>query len=598
MSSFERRIGPAADVKELEYIAALHQTCPFRLRTNGTVSSVDVMRFLKSRSNINITHQHALRIVRGLGGGRIGKDVIEAILQQEEQETCVQQEETKREGGLAFSSNKKSQPPPLLEEKEEDIPSDPFGIQGQQQQGGTKKKHLLGFLRKHAAPENLVNNDDDDMSDVEHNNNHDNRNENGGHAPSNNEHGKDDEADGLDDVHQEDIDAEEFLDLVQIVSILLVPTLARAGKKYAESSAVPLELEEHVPTPEYRRGIQGWFETYFANYKQKKAKEARELQESLDPQPATLIPDVLHVMLSGIQTNTQQTKTNSKQQQQQHPPVVNAHLVKQLLLQAGEVERAADAVLVDKMVQAAMSHSGCLDEAAFVQALTGDLHLWKVGSEDTLTSSFYDVYGFESYREWRIVERQEQEAKNRAKKQQQVDESQRRLSQAGLVVTTTGTHHQDDDDDDESNLEEDDITVEDDIVPSMVGFHHKQQQHHHASISSNASVDASVDMSVITLESMETSTTPRAMMQDLHDLNEEEEPYKLDRTHTPLDIDFVIDMHSSIFLTVLIFFFFMVTSLVYAALILQIPELNPHCDKKFGCTLGAKVITWMVFAFM
>ena len=50
---FQRRVGAAADAKELEYIIALHQTCMPQTRENATVSSLDVYRLLRSRYRIN-----------------------------------------------------------------------------------------------------------------------------------------------------------------------------------------------------------------------------------------------------------------------------------------------------------------------------------------------------------------------------------------------------------------------------------------------------------------------------------------------------------------------------------------------------------------
>jgi hypothetical protein len=298
-------------------------------------------------------------------------------------------------------------------------------------------------------------------------------------------------------------------------------------------------------------------------------------------------------MLNGVTTTT--TTNNNKE----NAPIVNAALVKNLLLQAGEVERAADDVLVEQMVQAATPpgvnhhhhHSGCLDMQAFVHALTDDLKLWEVGAEDRLTSSFFDVFGFESYREAHIVQQQQEEAQRATAKLQKQEESNHRLSTAGLVVSSQK--------EETNEIDEDDITVEDDIVPSVVKFNDKRNHHHqYPSISASASVDESIDMSVVTLDLEQSSVVDTTRTTPKDTLWENDEPYKLDRTHTPLDIDFSIDMHSSIVLTVLIFFFFMATSLVYAVLILQIPALNPQCGEEFGCILGTKVITWMVFAFI
>lgn len=67
--SFKRSVGALADVKELEYIIALHQTCMPDTRENATVSSLDVMNMLKSRHRLQITHEQAIQVVQVLGGG-------------------------------------------------------------------------------------------------------------------------------------------------------------------------------------------------------------------------------------------------------------------------------------------------------------------------------------------------------------------------------------------------------------------------------------------------------------------------------------------------------------------------------------------------
>ena len=530
MSSFHRRVGAAADVKELEYIAALHQTCMPKLRTNGTVGSVDILRFLKSRTNLKVSHEHALRIVRGLGGGNVGADVIQRILKDQptpEQEETRQRKRLKSKirvaGNLSVLRKRHSK----VTKREQKIPQDPFGIQGQK--GHSKKDHQFHVFHRNDNGHNDAAEEDEDVENP------------------------------FDDVAPEDVQAEEYLDLVQITAILLMPTLARAGKLWKENQLPQVHQEDEPPTPSYR-GLKGWMERTCDEYKKREQEKEEELRKSLDPKPS-LISDVLSTMLSSVEALSNN---------ETFPPI-NASLVRNLLLVSGEYERAHDKVLVEKMVEAASSSSGLLDEEAFVHALTGDLSLWNVGCEDDQTSTFFDVYGFESYREKKIVEQQQHEAALEDAKSQKVTESNARLSKAGLATQASGSAL--------ISGPAEDYSIEDNIVPSVVGYD-----------STRKITDMSMSaMSVITMDDSVVEP-PKAIDDD------NESAYKLDRAHTPLDIDFAIDTHSSIVLTVLIFFFFMCTSLVYAVLILRIPELNPQCGRTFGCTLGTKVITWMVFA--
>lgn len=94
-------------------------------------------------------------------------------------------------------------------------------------------------------------------------------------------------------------------------------------------------------------------------------------------------------------------------------PVLDAQLVRTLLLRHGEHERAGDDFFVDKVVEAASSPTGLFNEESFVHALMSDLCQWKVGSEDNQTTSFFDVWGFETYSEKAIVEAEREDLKQK-----------------------------------------------------------------------------------------------------------------------------------------------------------------------------------------
>lgn len=73
--TFSRRIGPAADVDELAYVIALHQTSP-QTRSNATVSSTDIRRLLRSRHGLSIDREQALDLVYEFAGGDPLVDVV------------------------------------------------------------------------------------------------------------------------------------------------------------------------------------------------------------------------------------------------------------------------------------------------------------------------------------------------------------------------------------------------------------------------------------------------------------------------------------------------------------------------------------------
>lgn len=74
-------------------------------------------------------------------------------------------------------------------------------------------------------------------------------------------------------------------------------------------------------------------------------------------------------------------------------PIVDEELVRNLLIKHGELERANNPRLVQEMVVAARSATGCLDAESFANAVSSDLTDWNVGSEDILSTFFEDVFG-------------------------------------------------------------------------------------------------------------------------------------------------------------------------------------------------------------
>jgi len=68
MSSFRRPKGAKSDVNELEYISSLHQTCLPDLRKDATISTTDICFYLRSRYGLKLNRCDVFDIVRGLGG--------------------------------------------------------------------------------------------------------------------------------------------------------------------------------------------------------------------------------------------------------------------------------------------------------------------------------------------------------------------------------------------------------------------------------------------------------------------------------------------------------------------------------------------------
>ena len=138
-----------------------------------------------------------------------------------------------------------------------------------------------------------------------------------------------------------------------------------------------------------------------------KARSVREIDEnapSLQPEPIGLIRDVLKMLLrdyksSSLHEGSSPAEAEEGPLQSGDPvvedlaPLVTPKLVEALLRENGDFERARDAALIRRMVDAAHSPSGRLDEEALINALTSDLDQWEVGCEDRRSTYVFDVFG-------------------------------------------------------------------------------------------------------------------------------------------------------------------------------------------------------------
>jgi hypothetical protein len=225
-----------------------------------------------------------------------------------------------------------------------------------------------------------------------------------------------------------------YLDVVQVVSILLIPTLTRFGKEWRRQNPFPSEwgtqnraysseiqrlqgrlgkirkkdseeyasVEVGVSEPSLgpREGADS--ENPFKNETKKDGPKG-----SLEPKPDGLLEVILRIMWKHIAAQKEATATDGSQEGIEDygsAPLVNAEMVKFLLMQNGEVERANDSKLVQGMVDAAKSPSGRFDELAFVNALTSDLSDWEVGCEDRISTYVYDVFGTHSLESFHRLE--------------------------------------------------------------------------------------------------------------------------------------------------------------------------------------------------
>lgn len=303
---FLRSFGASADVKELEYIAALHQTCFPGMRANGSISSRDVQALLTSRYGLMISHKECIEIVRALGGGS--------------QEEISTQEKAYSAGRKMINRVVKM-----------------------------SKSATSSLMKKPSAS------DSENLTEES--------------KPVDEESGR----------------PEEYLDLVQVMALLLIPVLARAaeiskqGGYIGNTEGADKAVDENKDDEEI-----GWYRSWRRKIRAKKEARKAELADSLLPQPATILQDAFRIIMKEVNDSDQV-----------EGPELGVDLVEAILLECGEIERANDGILKKEMVEVARSRSGRLDFEAFVNMLTYDLDEWDVGTEERLSTIFFDVFGEE-----------------------------------------------------------------------------------------------------------------------------------------------------------------------------------------------------------
>jgi hypothetical protein len=289
-----------------------------------------------------VPHEHALRVVRELGGNRLNDDLVKEILKQQEEQAKAKQkdEENKSVKIIGLRSS-------LMQRKIEE-----------EKTSEDKKKKEEEIANALLAEDEFVDLDE----------------------------------------------PEEYLDIVQLLSIVLIPTLARAALEYHDP---PEPLVDRFETEEPPGSM--WKRFWWRRQIYKEQAQEAEFQ-SLRPQPERLLTDVLKFLLQSINIDTDKDGY----------PELNADLVVKLLEAHGESERAQDPDLVAEMVAAC--NAQLLDPEAWIMALTGDVQQWEVGCQDRTSTHIYDVWGYDSYPDYdRIQHEQQEEEKENGEKEETPD---------------------------------------------------------------------------------------------------------------------------------------------------------------------------------
>lgn len=351
--SFNRRIGAASDVKELEYCVALHQTVP---RDNATVSSTDVRCLLASRYGLKLSQAQAAAVVRSLGG--------------------VATRTTDSDSGNKSNHSQPSTPITLPAASRSDHGgydegNDEHWFETSWDQE-TGEVTVSGKEHKESLLSQVKRLSDEDVQ----------------------QKAETKESNGRRRRRQVPEVQEEYLDLVQLLSILLIPSMARAAQEFYKGP-------KHRPSLRRHKG--NWFTQPFwdLNYKIQcwSANRWYKKYTTCRPRPSDLIVQKLKALFKDRGDLTDGSHFEYSEHDGDIPgdlltaPILNEKLVEELLVDHGEVERAQDLELIRDMVAAAQTASGRLDHEALVQAVTMDLKEWEVECEDHLSTIFKDVFG-------------------------------------------------------------------------------------------------------------------------------------------------------------------------------------------------------------
>jgi hypothetical protein len=337
--SFKRKVGAAADIKELEYVIALHQTCMPDTRENATVSSIDVMHLLKSRYTLTISHKQAIDVVAALGGG----------------DNIVQEKKKARKDKKDFihfyrkgnGSNGQETPESKLSPAE----SHPDRMAD----NGKLSVEKVDVLKQN----NEANDFDEEQDDFVQ---QESAVASASGAPPESEEDMDERKGGRNL-------PENYLDMVQILSLLFIPSVAYMANDFWHPKPPPVPPSE--PT--------GWAVKVFFIRRLRQLKSWADAQFLIAPQPPAIVVvrDVRNILMRGVSPET----------------VVDEAFVETLLLKHGEFERARNPRLIREMVEAAHSSSGTFDDGAFINALSSDLKQWDVDGDERLSTFFYDIFG-------------------------------------------------------------------------------------------------------------------------------------------------------------------------------------------------------------
>jgi hypothetical protein len=575
-TEFERVTGPRADVNELEYISALHQTGAKFTRKSGTISALDVLRYLKSRHGLDISPSEARDIVRGLGGGRLSPEVRQELAEAKLEQHRAKLEQLRK----VLPPNMSASLTPKSVTAISDGAAPPLEASSERTEGSSHAGYFFRHSKQHATREMTILHalalEKSRLSNANRDEENGEANRSSGITRGDKKKAKEIDRDLT---YLERLIAEMkdptmvYMDIVQMLSILLIPTVAKAAREFAEQqkrtshkvgnarvSMTGVITDESggkdvdsICSEEGREnGIDKTNDVQATQSIEvlqsmvpmddpslETEKPHKEFQTDPEDSPA---PDSLNlVMLKLWQAAAISQHSGAgplQSSKAMEAPILNKRLVKTLLKASGFHDWAQDDDLIETMVNAVESPSGRLDTDAFVSALTSDLQAWDPENIDKETTYVNDVFGSEGchfFDKAPLLRRKHRRCKT--EKQECVEEVFKGSSKNS---------------------------------PDEIA-------------------DVSKDNEVVVEENLE----------DVEGVQE----HKTDvaRIQMLKTIDFVADAFGSFSGLILIWVVYIAYSGSYASLLLTVPAFQVECPEdasEFGCVLASTIISWFFLASM
>ncbi|KAG7345144.1 hypothetical protein IV203_032675 [Nitzschia inconspicua] len=549
-TEFDRITGPRADLNELEYISALMQTNSKFTRSSGAISALDIQRYLRSRYGIDISVADAVEIIQRLGGrGHPSLQFRNEVAQQK-----IAQERA-RLSILKSSSTFKEL---VMEEKPRESDQKNKEIRGvKNRKHAFRNQELLAALLSSTGE-----------IEVKSSANVGSVSESTPQTPTNPKRKVKKEVKQLDrrlsDFRELLEEVKEpkmiYLDIVQMTSVLLIPTIARFGQEWKKTQRQLSTIDE-IKNQSVRmvhstdvRGEDDATKTATLNQTTSRDEDIEVLHNDSPDGHDSLEDDgednaqsdsvgLLDIILEklwkvaeatdkGASISPLASNANRKSSSLSDPPKLNKEFVKILLEACGLQEWAEEDDLIQRMVQVAASPSGCLDCRAFVAALTSDLDSWHVDDEFKESTYVSDVFGPDVIHFFA-----------HGKRKATINFSPEEKPDGGANVPST-----------------------DDVAPP------------------------------------ETTLSPDEKL--VENKERVESSMTFVRIRTSKVIDFIVDAFHSFFGLILVWLVYICYATTYASLVLTLPAFQFSCNagmsqgQEFGCVLTITVVSWLILALL